>query len=303
MKRQKLTRKAKVAKATKATSPTTATHVAPQVDEGIIDVDEANPQTSDSEESGALEMEIVGNDNTALVVAGNRSLVRYQAEPQVELEHSTFDDEAQEWMGDQDSIPGALSPILYVGWPNCDLIAKGLDRSITLPEAKLLVIPDGEQTECAWNASKGKNVTFQPVRFIAYVPKYLPNLIAQGKSLSEIRFRYGGQYYVEKGKKGFFAVSGSKYHIVPDNNGDREPIVVYNTYSIREQIKKMIGEYGLPLFEVQRIINAKQNREINRLLEKQTLQDFAERIERVNRVTRVGDAFRKAGKLKQKPRW
>src|SRR5690349_9068790 len=71
------------------------------------------------------------------------------------LEFATFTDEAFGWMVSQDSIPGAFSPILYVGQQNCDLIAKALGRSIVLSEAQLLVQPDGGITECAWDTLKG----------------------------------------------------------------------------------------------------------------------------------------------------
>ena len=170
-----------------------------------------------------------------------------------------YNAQAWQWMS-QESIPGAFSPILYIGTEVSIKISRLLGSPMTLEEAQHLVQPDGEIATCA---SEGTG--FQPVKYVPFLPKGLEKQLAEGKSLTEIELPYGGAYYVNKAQE-LVAFSGSVFHYNPRRQDyewcHTSPLVI-----TAEEIRKLTGrmQWGVPFEIANRMIKSRtENKERRR---------------------------------------
>lgn len=162
-----------------------------------------------------------------------------------------YDEEAWKWMASQ-SIPGAFSPIMYIGQEVSRSIADILGRPMTLEEAQYLVRVDGPFVMCA-----SEDVEFQPIEYVFRVPPGLKDKIAAGQKLTEVELITGGAFYVDHKKGVAVALSGSVFQY--NNRAMRyewcksSPLVI-----AAEESKKVAGymKWGSPSHQVQNILDA-----------------------------------------------
>ncbi|MDP3962507.1 MAG: hypothetical protein Q8Q03_01420 [bacterium] len=162
-----------------------------------------------------------------------------------------YNSAAWNWMC-QESIPGAFSPILYIGTEVSMRISQLLGRSMLLEEAQHLVQPDGKMATCA---AEGKK--FQPVKYVPFLPKNLEAQLAKGETLMEIPLPYGGAYYINKNQE-LVAFSGSVFHYNPRKQDyewcHTSPLVI-----AAEEIRKITGrmQWGVPFDTVNKMVQSR----------------------------------------------
>lgn len=176
-------------------------------------------------------------------------------------EFPSYDEVAWKWMANQ-SIPGAFSPIMYIGQEVSRSIADILGRSMTLEEAQYLVRPDGPFVMCA-----SEDVEFQPVEYVFRVPPGLKEKIAAGQKLTEVGLITGGAFYIDHKKGVAVALSGSVFQYNNRATPARyewcksSPLVI-----AAEESRKMAGymKWGAPTHQVQKILDAKNQAKTRR---------------------------------------
>ncbi len=213
-----------------------------------------------------------------------------------EPEFPAYDEEAWKWMAEQ-SIPGAYSPIMYIGVEVSHQIAAILGRPMTLEEAQYLVKIDGDFVKCAYTGTE-----FQPVEYVFRVPPGLKDKIAAGAKLTEVELVTGGAFYFNKGKGEMMPLSGSVFEYDRRAQAYRwcmsSPLVI-----AANEARKITGhmKWGAPSHQIGKIMNARQeNRERHEKIAGLMAEVFAPR-----RDSRFGigkEAQGELGKLKLRHR-
>lgn len=168
-------------------------------------------------------------------------------------EFPAYDEEAWKWMASQ-SIPGAYSPIMYIGLEVSNQIATILGRSLNLEEAQCLVKVDGPFVTCAYTSTE-----FQPVEYVFRVPPGLKEKLADGMKLTEISLVTGGAFYFNKKKNVMMPLSGSVFQYnrrVQCYEWCMNSPLVIGANKAREITGHM--KWGAPSHEIEKIMSARQ---------------------------------------------
>jgi uncharacterized membrane protein len=203
-----------------------------------------------------------------------------------EVDFLPYDPDAWKWMAEQ-SIPGAYSPILYIGTEVSARIAQILGRPMNIIEAQYLVQPDGPVTDCS-----AINARFQPIRYLPFEPRWLEKELRAGKSLTELDLPWGGAYYIKKDGT-VLAFSGSVFHYDSRSECYRwcksSPLVIAADATKDRFNQRPV--WGSPLEEIQNILDARRE---TRERENKIGALVADIVPISRRMSRMGEAFDRA---------
>lgn len=167
--------------------------------------------------NGVVAVEVVDGENSAgarmNVTAKENGVTFTVLPPAIEvvrvgesLQRSfLFTKEGNAWMKNPSSIPGAHSPLSYTGFRVIERIRELLGREITLDEARVLVVPDGELATCSFDGT----TSFQPVKYLDYLTREQAEALKDGTPLGELKLCYNGCFYLKGPNKIVF--SGSRF--------------------------------------------------------------------------------------------